>query len=144
MKKVILSLLIALSYVTPLKEEYVFIPRDIVVEDTVNKPIEIKKIPVILTGYDNDYECTQSGKGITASGVKASRGTIASPSNIPFNTVIYINGEKHVVLDRGGAIKVINNVYHFDVWFPSHKEALRFGKKEGMMYKIDNIYYIEY
>jgi 3D (Asp-Asp-Asp) domain-containing protein len=147
MKKAVLSLIIALLYTTPLKEEYVFIPRDIVVEDTANKAEIniIKRTPVILTGYDNDYACTQSGKGITASGVRASRGTIAVPSNIPLKTTFYINGKEHKALDRGGAIKVKEDgTYVIDVWFPTHKEATEFGRKKGIMYKKDNIYYIEY
>jgi 3D (Asp-Asp-Asp) domain-containing protein len=151
MKKTILSLLIAVLYSTPLKEsdlkiiyeepKQISLPRTATLE---SKEIIIK-IPVELTGYDNDYACTQSGKGITASGIRASRGTIAVPSNIPLKTTFYINGKEHKALDRGGAIKVKEDgTYVIDVWFPTHKEATEFGRKKGIMYKKDNIYYIEY
>lgn len=106
---------------------------------------KITYMPVELTAYDNDYACTKNGNGITASGVRASRGTIAVPKNIKLGSEIYINGEQYRAEDRGGAIKVRSDgTYVFDVWQPSHEAALKFGRKRGTMYVKDGKYYIEY
>jgi len=65
--------------------------------------------------------------GITASGSHASRGTIAADTRVyPFGTVMEIPGYGYGrVEDRGGAIKGD----HVDLYFGSHKEALRWGKQ---------------
>ncbi len=63
--------------------------------------------------------------GVTSSGKKASRGTVAADRRL------FKYGEKlHIpgygigrVEDIGGAIKG----RHLDVWFPTHEEALRWG-----------------
>lgn len=113
--------------------------------EIIKKP---KTYRVKLTGYDNCYACTQSGKGITANGKTASRGTVAAVQSIPFNTKVHIvNAPKNVhpertVEDRGGAIRIVNGVYRFDIWFPTHKEAEDFGVKYGTMYYKNNEIYI--
>lgn len=90
-----------------------------------------KEIQVVATAYCNCKKCTGWGKGITASGVKTSRGVIAAPRHIPFNTVVKLeNLGSFVVKDRGGAIKVKNGFIHIDVWMPSHQEAVEFGKRK--------------
>ena len=65
--------------------------------------------------------------GITASGTRAKKGTIAADTRkYPFGTVMYIQGYGYGrVEDRGRAIKG----EHIDLFFPSHKEALRWGKQ---------------
>lgn len=65
--------------------------------------------------------------GVTASGTKAHRGTIAAdPKLFKFGTVLDVPGYgRGVVEDIGSAIK--DN--HIDVWFPTHEEALRWGRK---------------
>ncbi len=66
--------------------------------------------------------------GITADGQKAKKGTIAADIRYyPFNTIMHVPGygwsEVH---DTGGAIK--GN--HIDLYFSSHKKALRWGRKK--------------
>lgn len=65
--------------------------------------------------------------GVTASGTKAKKGTIAADtSRYPFGTVMYIPGYGYGrVEDRGSAIKGD----HIDLFFKSHKEALHWGKQ---------------
>jgi len=65
--------------------------------------------------------------GITASGTKARRGTVAAdPRIFPFRTRLSIPGYGiGTVEDIGGAIKG----RHIDVWFPTHEEAVKWGKK---------------
>ncbi len=66
--------------------------------------------------------------GITADGSKARKGTIAADARqYPFGTIMHVPGygwgEVH---DRGRAIKGS----HIDVFFSSHKEALKWGRKK--------------
>lgn len=64
--------------------------------------------------------------GVTSSGVKAKKGTIAADTRYyPYGTVMYIPGYGWGrVEDKGGAIKG----QKIDLWFDSHKEALEWGR----------------
>jgi 3D (Asp-Asp-Asp) domain-containing protein len=66
--------------------------------------------------------------GITASGTKASPGTLAADTkHYPFGTVMYIPGYGYGrVEDRGSAIQGPDKV---DVFFKSHKKALQWGRQ---------------
>ena len=65
--------------------------------------------------------------GITATGTRADWGTIAADTRYyPFGTIMYIPDYGWGrVEDVGGAIKN----HHIDLFFPSHKEALEWGRK---------------
>ena len=65
--------------------------------------------------------------GVTADGSKAKKGTIAADLSIyPFKTVMYVPGYGYGrVEDCGGGIK--GN--HIEVFFSSHKQALKWGKQ---------------
>ncbi len=65
--------------------------------------------------------------GATASGKRASRGTIAADTAVyPFNTVMLVPGYGYgIVEDRGGAIKGD----HVDLFFPAHRMALEWGRR---------------
>lgn len=64
--------------------------------------------------------------GITASGARAKKGTIAADVAIPFGVRMDVPGYgRGVVQDRGGAIKGD----HIDLFFKSHEEALRWGRQ---------------
>ncbi len=71
-----------------------------------------------ITGYDICEKCCGKTDGITASGTVATVGrTIAAPKDIPFGTMLYIDGiGERVVEDRGGAIE--GN--HLDVLCEDH------------------------
>ena len=66
--------------------------------------------------------------GITASGTKSKPGTLAADTSIyPFGTVMYIPGYGYGrVEDRGSAIKG----GRLDLFFNSHKEALKWGRQQ--------------
>ena len=84
---------------------------------------------VVATGYTpGDPGCT----GITYTGTKASRGTIAvDPKVIPFGTKLYIPGYGYgVAADTGGAIKG-NKI---DLCYESRTEALKWGIKNITVY----------
>ena len=114
-------------------------------------PGQGRKVRMVVTAYDSGPESTgwrrkfftfppfspvyTSGKlkgkrkrvGITADGTRARKGTIAADTSIyPFGTRMYVPGygwgEVH---DRGSAVKGD----HIDVWFPSRKKALQWGRK---------------
>ncbi len=66
--------------------------------------------------------------GITASGTKARKGTIAADTGIyPFGTVMNISGYgTGRVEDRGGAIQGSARI---DLFFKSHEQALQWGRR---------------
>ncbi len=65
--------------------------------------------------------------GVTASGSKARRGTVAADTSLlPFGTVVYVPGYGYgKVADRGGAIQG----RRLDVWFSSHEAARAWGRR---------------
>lgn len=67
--------------------------------------------------------------GITSSGVKAKKGTIAADVRYyPYGTRVIVPGYgKGVVEDTGSAIKGPSRI---DVFFKSRKEALRWGRQK--------------
>lgn len=73
--------------------------------------------------------------GITSSGTRAVRGTIAADTRLfPYGTIILIPGYGWGrVEDIGGAIKG----RHIDLFFDSHQEALEWGrqKKQVLIWK---------
>ena len=66
--------------------------------------------------------------GITASGTKGRRGTIAADgTRYPFGTVMYVPGYGYGrVEDRGGRIKGA----HIDLFFHSHRQAMQWGRRQ--------------
>ncbi len=86
---------------------------------------------VIATGYTpGDPGCT----GITYTGTKAARGTIAvDPNVIPFGTKLYIPGYGYgVAADTGGAIKGNK----LDLCYETRTEALNWGIKNITVYVV--------
>lgn len=75
--------------------------------------------------------CGKYADGVTASGHRIQPGEafVAADRRLPFGTELRIpgyNGGRPVkVLDRGGAIKGDR----FDVFFPTHRQALQWGVK---------------
>lgn len=84
--------------------------------------------PVIASGKSKGQT---KAVGKTASGTKAKVGTIAADtSRYPFGTVMYVPGYGYGrVEDRGGAI-VGDRI---DLFFKSHRDALRWGKQTVMV-----------
>lgn len=88
----------------------------------------------VITAYCTCRICcgVYSGRNRTASGtVPTTNRTIAvDTSVIPFGTKVVINGQVYVAEDRGGAIKG----KRIDMFFYTHKEALRWGRKTVEVY----------
>ena len=84
----------------------------------------------VVTAYCKCEKCCGIfSDGITASGELAEGFLVAAPPEIPFGTLIvidgYANGLPVEVLDRGGAIKGNK----LDILFDTHKQALNWGRK---------------
>src|SRR5262245_30537978 len=91
------------------------------------------KILMEVTAYCPCRKCCgKNARGITASGLRVTHNGglfVAADSYLPFHTKLLIpgygDGEAVPVLDRGGAIK--GN--RLDVFFPTHQEALEWGRR---------------
>ena len=80
--------------------------------------------------------CGKWADGITASGtaIKDTEGAfVAAPKGIPYQTLVqvlgYAGGRPVKVLDRGGAIHARDGRLRLDVFFPSHRKALEWGRR---------------
>ena len=87
-----------------------------------------------ITAYCGCRKCSGKWGNKTASGRRAKEGrTIAvDRRKIKLATKIKINGHTYRAEDVGGGVKG----KHIDVYFNSHKKALKFGKKYRKVYKI--------
>jgi 3D (Asp-Asp-Asp) domain-containing protein len=97
----------------------------------------------IATAYCSCKKCCDkdpSNKwyGITASGRKARWGTVAVDRRlIKLGSKLRIEGFPKTVFradDVGGAIKG----KHIDLWFPSHRKALEFGRQKLVVELVNN------
>jgi len=81
--------------------------------------------PVVASG---PYKGSPKKVGITASGTKAEKGTIAADtSQYPFGTVMYVPGYGYGrVEDRGRAIKGPSKI---DIYLNKHREAVQWGRR---------------
>ena len=64
--------------------------------------------------------------------------TCACPKDIPFHSKVQVKGTGtdrdgliYTCNDRGGAIKVVNGIYHIDLLMSNKKEANAFGRRRG-------------
>jgi 3D (Asp-Asp-Asp) domain-containing protein len=99
---------------------------------TFNEPKALTWEVYEVSSYTSGAESTgktpsHPAYGITASGARVKEGvTIACPPELPFGTIIEINGVgKRICEDRGSAIKGRK----LDLYITSLSEALRFGRQ---------------
>ncbi len=80
--------------------------------------------------------CGRWADGLTATGKRVHWGIIAADwSVLPRGTRVGLScfpGQVFVVEDRGGAIRG----ERIDVWYPSHRSALKFGVRDRIRVKI--------
>ncbi len=85
-----------------------------------------------------DKDPSDKWYGITATGKRARWGTVAVDKRvITLGSTLRIEGFPDTIFraeDVGGAIK--GN--HIDVWFPSHREALKFGVQNIVVQRVRN------
>ena len=97
---------------------------------------------LIATAYCSCRQCCgPNARGITSTGKRARRGTIAvDPRIFPYGTRFDIAGYgRGIAEDTGGAMRRDGRrgIVHIDAWLPTHREALRFGRRK-MTYRIVN------
>lgn len=113
--------------------------------ESSNSKINGTPIKVELTAYCSDEECSGSWGNQTAMGTTVRTGVVAAPSNIKLGSKLYIPELEYYksdgifdVEDRGGAVKVKEDgTYIIDVWFPTHEETIKFGRKKTTVYIIE-------
>jgi 3D (Asp-Asp-Asp) domain-containing protein len=85
-----------------------------------------------------DKDPSDKWYGITATGKKARWGTVADDKRVvKLGSKLRIKGFPNTIFraeDVGGAIKG----KHIDVWFPSHREALKFGVRNIIVKRVRN------
>lgn len=85
------------------------------------------------TAYCGCVKCCNKSDCITASGKRAQEGITVACNWLAFGTPIYINGKRYIVQDRGAKSIFGSKTRHIkrvDIYFNSHKEALRFGRRK--------------
>jgi 3D (Asp-Asp-Asp) domain-containing protein len=93
------------------------------------QPEVVQKIYAVITAYSSTVHETDDTPFITAAGTMVRDGIIAN-NYLPFGTKIRIPelyGDKIFIIEDRMNWQKSN--YHFDIWFPSHNEALNFGAK---------------
>ncbi len=101
-------------------------------------------IRMIVTGYcPCDKCCGPHASGLTATGTSTANhptGIAAAPNLLPYGTQIlvpgYCDGALQEVDDTGGAMRkdARKGVYHIDLRFRTHQEALAWGRREMTVY----------
>ena len=89
-----------------------------------------------IVHYCRCVRCTNSGNGITATGVEAVEGvTVAADWNVlPPGTRIYLNGNIYTVQDRGGGVR--GRMIDRYVGNSDHARALRYGVFYAEVFKL--------
>lgn len=96
---------------------------------------EKEGVKMLVTAYCPCEKCCgQYADGKTSRGRNAWKtfGVAADPKMLPYNTKLVIPGVGiRIVDDTGGAMRqsAKKGIYHIDVRFHSHKEALEFGRE---------------
>lgn len=98
-----------------------------------------KKVKALFTAYYPSNSSMEGGfHAANGERLNPSKNTCAAPKNIAFGTNIQIcgtgtkrDGKTYRVNDRGGAINIVNGIYHFDILMSSASECNAWGKKYG-------------
>ena len=98
-----------------------------------------KEVDAEFTAY-YPYNDSMQGGYYDAQGNKLNpkKLTCAAPKELAFGTKIQVKGTGtsrdnlvYKVTDRGGAIKIVNGVYKFDLLMATKEECLAFGRRKG-------------
>lgn len=98
-----------------------------------------KKVKAVFTAYYPANNKMQGGYyDCKGKKLDPSKYTCAAPASIAYGKQIQVLGtgtsrdkKVHKVNDRGGAIKVVNGVYHFDLLMKTKKQCNNFGRRKG-------------
>ena len=121
----------------PLRTKIQQQPKSPIPRQIQEQPEWPKVIRMLVTAYCPCEKCCgKFADGLTSTGKNAWQidGVAADPRILPYNTKLVIPGVGiRVVDDTGGAMRRSTEekkIFHIDVRFHSHKEALQFGKKK--------------
>jgi len=102
------------------------------------EPKVVRTVKVIVTAYSSTLDQTDETPEITAAGTNVRDGIIAN-NLLPFGTKVRLPGlygdKIFVVEDRMNRKK---GYYHFDIWFPSYREAKNFGAQNTYLEVLAN------
>jgi len=101
--------------------------------------IPIKAIVTAYAPYDNKSGiCNDGTSDTTATNTKPEYGTLAAdPKRIPYGTRIYVPEYGYgTVEDTGSALRKDKDNIRIDVYMDTYEEAMRWGKKEMIVYII--------
>ncbi len=101
--------------------------------------IPIKAIVTAYAPYDNKSGmCNDGTPDTTATNTKPKFGTLAAdPTRIPYGTKLYIPGYGlGIVEDTGSILRNDKNNIRIDVFMETYEEAIKWGKKEIIVYII--------
>jgi 3D (Asp-Asp-Asp) domain-containing protein len=112
------------------------------------KPHSPRLIPVLVevTGYCACQLCCPGGVGLTSRGIKCSEhpwGVAVAPNMISYGTRLFVpgyhNNETVIADDTGGAMRqaASKGIVAIDLRFPSHQEALNWGRKKMTVYIVE-------
>ena len=98
-----------------------------------------KEVDAEFTAYYPANDSMQGGfYDAMGNKLDPSKLTCASPKEIPFGTMVKVlntgtdrDGKVYKTTDRGGAIKIVNGVYKFDLLMKDKKTAYAFGRRKG-------------
>ncbi len=96
-------------------------------------------VKALFTAYYPANDAMEGGfKDAMGNWLNPANNTCAAPRSIPFGTKITVqgtgtsrDGQTYTVTDRGGAITVVNGVYHFDILMSTKVECNNWGKRYG-------------
>jgi len=90
-----------------------------------------------ISAYSSEASQTDSRPREMASNKPVYKGAIACPSFIPFRTFVYAFSKIYVCDDRLGPrirrIDGVDDLWHFDIWMETTKEADEFGRKMALV-----------
>ncbi|MFH1386901.1 MAG: 3D domain-containing protein [bacterium] len=89
------------------------------------------------TAYSSEKKQTDNDPFSTASGTRPKWGTVAA-NHLPFWTRLKIKGfgEKIFVVEDRHAKRFKNRI---DIWFPTRKEAIKFGNRQIKYWVVKNV-----
>jgi len=93
----------------------------------------------IATAYCPCKKCCNKSDGITASNKQAKEGRTVAINWLKFGQKVALNGRIYIVEDRGAKSIFGSKNRHFkriDIFFASHKKALRFGRQKVELVKL--------
>lgn len=101
--------------------------------------VQGKEVDAEFTAYYASNDPMQGGfKDAMGNTLDYKQLTCASPKDVPFGTMVKVlntgtdrDGVVYKTTDRGGAIKVVNGVYKFDLLMKDRKTAYDFGRRKG-------------